>query len=91
MSLMNRSIKPSITLLPSHGMVQFLVLLGLGSPPHVHQSVGVGIGGIDNGRRVFAYRPDVVGEVGNFTDFFPTTYISSDVSVMVGNRLEREI
>jgi hypothetical protein len=59
--------------------------------------VRVGIGGIDTGRRVFAYRPNVLGEVGNFTDFFPRTYLSSDtitsasVAIMVGNRLEREI
>jgi multisubunit Na+/H+ antiporter MnhC subunit len=57
----------------------------------------VGIGGIGNGRRVFACRPDVVGEVSNFTDFFPTTYILSDivigtsVTATVSNQLEREI
>jgi hypothetical protein len=51
----------------------------------------VGIGGIDNGRRVFAYC------VGNFTDFFLTTYISSvtvisaSVAVTIGSWLEREI
>jgi hypothetical protein len=56
-----------------------------------------GIEGIDTGRRVFAYHSDVVNEVGNFTDFFPTTNISSDtvtgtsVKVTVGNQLEREI
>jgi hypothetical protein len=32
-------------------------------------NLGVGIG---DGRGFSAYRPDFVGEVGNFTDFFPT-------------------
>jgi hypothetical protein len=53
-------------------------LAQLGQPNTATQYIGVGIGGIGTGRRVFAYRPDVVGEVGNFTDLFPTTYISSD-------------
>jgi hypothetical protein len=37
----------------------------------------VGIEGIGNSKKVFAYRVDVVNEVGNFTDFFQTTYILS--------------
>jgi hypothetical protein len=39
--------------------------------------IRVGIKGIGNSRRVFAYRVDVVSEVGNFTNFFQTTYILS--------------
>jgi len=35
------------------------------------------IGRIGNGRGFSAYRPDFVGEVGNFTDFLPTRFIST--------------
>jgi hypothetical protein len=57
----------------------------------------VGIGGIGDGRGFLAYRPEVVGEVENFTDFIPTMSISfpvtvtgESVAVTVGNRLEIE-
>jgi hypothetical protein len=46
--------------------------------------IGVGIGGIGNGRGFSAYRPDFVGEVGNFTDFLPTRFIST--VTVTGNR-----
>jgi hypothetical protein len=39
--------------------------------------LGVGIRGIRDGRGFSAYRPDLVSEVGNFTDFFPTWSIST--------------
>jgi hypothetical protein len=46
------------------------------SPKSKHQ-IGVGIGGIGDGRGFSVYHPDFVGEVGNFTDFFPTWSIST--------------
>jgi hypothetical protein len=47
-------------------------------PPQSWTLLGVGIGGIGSGRRVFAHRPNVVCEVCNFTDFFPRTYLLPD-------------
>jgi hypothetical protein len=55
--------------------------------------VGIGpIGGISDGRRFFAYRSDVVGEVDNFIDFISILSISTVtatdylVTVMVGSQ-----
>jgi hypothetical protein len=84
-------------------MLMFLSIIGMIlSKQHVTLSIaslpllGLGIGGIDDGMRFFAYRPDIANEVSNFTDFISTLSISTvtvtDYSVMVtvGNRLERE-
>lgn len=38
--------------------------------------VGVGIGGIGHGKGLSAYRPKLVNEISNFTDFFLTSLIS---------------
>jgi hypothetical protein len=48
------------------------------------QKVEVGIGGIGNGRGFSAYCLEEVGEVGNFTDFLPTRFIST--VTITGNR-----
>jgi hypothetical protein len=37
------------------------------------------------GRELSTYHPDVVNEVGNFTDFIPTTYISFVTIIGDGN------
>jgi hypothetical protein len=39
--------------------------------------VGVGIGGIGDGKGFAAYRPDFIGEVDNFTNFFSISHIST--------------
>jgi hypothetical protein len=51
---------------------------------HIKLLLGVGIGGIRKGRGFSAYRPEEVGEVGNFTDFLPTRIIST--VTVTGNR-----
>jgi hypothetical protein len=39
--------------------------------------VGVGIGRIGGGKGFYAYRPAIVGEVSNFTDFIPIRLFST--------------
>jgi hypothetical protein len=47
----------------------------------VWRELGLGIGGIGDGRGFSAYRPDFVGEIGNFTDNVPIYHFSTVIVI----------